>query len=588
MKKYILYTIAITSIFFLIRCEKDENPDLLKTVFINKVPEIKTVVLSEITDSSAVTGGIINNDGGAKITSNGVCWSISPNPSINDTKTIDSIGKESFISKLTTLKPFTTYYVRAYAINPIGVAYGNALTFKTSTNLAKITTKDITDITDSSVICGGDISSDGGAEINARGVCWSTWQNPTINDSKTMDSIGIGSFISNPKGLAPNTTFYLKAYATNGVGTAYGEEKTFTTITSIPKLTTFSISSITYNSAISGGNIISTGGLPIIAKGVCWNTSPKPTIADNKTENGTGSTAFTSNITGLNPSTSYYVRAYATNNLGTAYSNEESFITLQPTLPVLTTNNATSITDTTAVSGGNIASDGGLNIIEKGVCWSTSQNPTIANNKTINGSGTGSFISNIVGLNSGTMNYVRAYATNSIGTSYGNQVIFTTSPKVGQFFQGGIVAYILKPFDIGFDLNIPHGLIASQSDQSSSVEWGCSGISIAGADGILIGTGNQNTIDILNGCSTISIAARICSNLILNGYSDWYLPSKDELYILYLNKIAIGGFADEMYWSSTEQNTIYSQNAYYQHFYYGNQDWSNKYNTHNVRAVRSF
>ena len=73
MKKYILYTIAITSIFFLIRCEKDENPDLLKTVFINKVPEIKTVVLSEITDSSAVTGGIINNDGGAKITSNGVC-----------------------------------------------------------------------------------------------------------------------------------------------------------------------------------------------------------------------------------------------------------------------------------------------------------------------------------------------------------------------------------------------------------------------------------------------------------------------------------------------------------------------------------
>ena len=106
-----------------------------------------------------------------------------------------------------------------------------------------------------------------------------------------------------------------------------------------------------------------------------------------------------------------------------------------------------------------------------------------------------------------------------------------------------------------------------------------------GADGTAIGTGNQNTIDIMAGCSTAGIAARICGDLVLNGYSDWYLPSKDELNKLYVDKVAIGGFADTYYWNSSEISSI---EAWYQHFLAGGQYNFAKWSTLHVRAVRAF
>lgn len=132
-----------------------------------------------------------------------------------------------------------------------------------------------------------------------------------------------------------------------------------------------------------------------------------------------------------------------------------------------------------------------------------------------------------------------------------------TTIAIGESYQGGKIAYILQAGDFGYDANVPHGLIAAPSDQGIG-QWGCYGIGIAGAYGTYIGAGNQNTIAIMNGCSEASIAARRCGDLVLGGYSDWYLPSIDELNLLYLNRVAIGGFAPNAYWSSTEFDSGYA------------------------------
>ncbi len=195
-----------------------------------------------------------------------------------------------------------------------------------------------------------------------------------------------------------------------------------------PMVTTAAATNISQTAATSGGNVTSQGSSAVTVRGVCWSTSSAPTIAGSHTTDGTGTGSFSSSITGLTANTPYFVRAYAKNSVGTTYGNEVTFTTpINLNSPTLTTTALTNISQTTATSGGNVTSQGSSAVTARGVCWSTLSAPTIAGSHTSDGTGTGSFTSSLTGLTANTPYFVRAYATNSVGTSYGNEVTFTTT-----------------------------------------------------------------------------------------------------------------------------------------------------------------
>ncbi|MEI6434398.1 MAG: DUF1566 domain-containing protein [Bacteroidota bacterium] len=536
-------------------------------------PTVTTSALSNITQNSATSGGGVISDGGSSVIFRDICIGTNPNPTVANNSTTNGTGLGQFVSNLTGLTTNTLYYLRAYAVNSIGTAYGYEFTFVT---LPTITTTAVANITQTSAKSGGNVTPGGGANVTSRGVCWSVTSKPTIMGSHSADGTGTGVFTSNMIGLAGNTLFYVRAYATNGSGTVYGDEQTFTTSPVLPTITTDPAIYITLNTAKSGGKITSDGGANISARGVCWSTSPDPTIANSKTINGTGTGMFVNNLDSLNANTQYYLRSYATNSVGTVYGNEINFTTLlHPILPSVTTSPIANLTATTANSGGVVVSDGGAMITLSGVCWGTSPNPTLANSYTTDGSRTGEFLSTLTNLNPTTHFYFRAYAVNSVGTAFGNEMEINKY-LIGQSFGGGLIFYI--------DGTGQHGLICAATDQSNNAQWGCNGIAL-GSEPTAIGVGQFNTSTIVNRCIAADIAARQCNDLVLNGYDDWFLPSKDELNQIYLQKTVIGSFSGNNYWSSSEYDSNYS---WYQSFYDGYQYYYDKFITTYVRAVRSF
>jgi uncharacterized protein (TIGR02145 family) len=398
------------------------------------LPEVSTTEITQITTNSAQSGGEVINSGNGNVSLRGICWGADPGVMLGNCidSTQEGSGIGNFTSAISGLQDGIFYYVKAYATNEKGTAYGEERSFQTvSINLPTVTTAEVTNVTSTSAKCGGNVVNSGNGTVTARGVCWGLNSDITLQNCQgfTTNGSGTGSFTSNVTGLTAGNTYFVRAYATNENGTGYGATKIINT-PSIPEVITAEITSITPNTAISGGTVAFDGFGTVSGRGICWGSSPNPTIGNciGFTNNGSGMGSFTSNLTNLSPSTLYYVRAYATNETGMGYGDLKSFYTTAIGVPTVITENITNITTTTATGGGNVTDNGAGTVLSRGICWGNQPNPTLENaiGYTNNGSGDGSYVSQMTGLSPGTLYYVRAYATNEAGTGYGDQKSFIT------------------------------------------------------------------------------------------------------------------------------------------------------------------
>ena len=502
---------------------------------------VSTTAITSITTTGSTSGGTITVGGGASITERGVCWSTLANPTIADSKTSDGTTTGIYISAITGCAYTTLYHVRAYATNAGGTVYGSDLTFTTLTPvLATITTTSASSVLGSTATSGGNISNNGGAPITERGIVYSTASITPLNfgsATKIIDPApGTGLYTSYLTGLLGGTTYSVRSYAITTAGTALGNEITFTTLLNLPVITTTAVSNIGASTASSGGSYTVSGQAGNYwYYGIAISTSSgslTPTYLSNQFA---PPASWTTNLTGLTAGTTYYIRAYIQGSWNGVnglyvYGNELSFTTSAATAPVVTSTTAiTTITDRSANSGGTITSEGGSPITAKGVCWSTSPNPVKGvGNFTSNGIGSTDFTSSITGLTASTIYYVRAYATNAIGTSYGPaDVIFTTTHAslytLGEYVGYGWVVYV--------DPATGGGLIVS-TDISSTAGWGCNNIDVVGVSSAL-GTGQANTNLILaTDLVTRPIAASVANDYSITysgtTYNDWYLPSSGD------------------------------------------------------------
>jgi hypothetical protein len=367
-------------------------------------------------------------------------------------------------------------------------------------NKISISTTSVSSITSDSALSGGTISDDGGDVISDRGLCWSTNQVPTVNDSKVSSGNGKGSFSTRIRGLMPNTTYYVRAYSVSNQGEVYGNEISFKTLIRIPTTNTTNVTNITGSTATTGGQVVSDGGGAITDRGVCWSPSNlQPTINDNRISIGSGSTIFPINLTNLLANTTYWVRSYAVNTAGIGYGNVVAFRTSPPTIPELSVASIINIGRNTATASATVSSNGGALLNNYGVCVSTSSsmNPRVC--FWINGNNLGSFTVSMNNLLPGTTYYGRAYANNiagegastattsfttlaplppTVSTSGSSNVLFSSASMTGNVTDDGGLPVLERGFFISMSTpTLSSTKVVASSTGTGSYSANASGLS---------------------------------------------------------------------------------------------------------------
>ena len=516
-----------------------------------------TKEVESITATSAICKAEVIAGVDVNVKAKGVCWSIDENPTIIDSHTDNGSGCGSFSSNITGLIEKTQYYVRAYARTEDKTVYGEQKTFITTALFASIqyngktyyVYNDVEAMTWSSAMAYCENLTTGGFD---------DWFLPDKDELNALyiNRHSIGNF-SNDKYWSSTEHNSTNSYCQNFSNGAQNNESKSSNLKvrpvrtgqnsfSAPTVNTAEITDITNNGAKCGGNVTTNGGSAVTDKGICYSKTANPTTSGLHISGGSGIGSFTCTLTSLDQSTTYYIRAYATNSIGTAYGEQKTFVTNGP--PTVTTVGVTNVSAYHATCSGNIYLDGGASVTERGVCFSLAPNPTINNSIVTSGAGTGSFTCTITDLTNNTKYYVRAYAMNSYGVAYGEEVSFTT--EVFPTFQYGGHTYQVAP---GLD---------------TRVSW--------------------------------SSANSYCNNLTLYGFSGWRLPTKDELLQMYAEKDNIGGFHTEYYttnanmswyWSSTADHYGINHMKYYSVCFhtgavYSFEDGGGAYDNCNVRPIR--
>ena len=534
-----------------------------------------------ISKNSVMLRANVSQLGGANIIEAGFVYSDATDSPTTTTGTkvvaSESGNFNSFSQEINYLTPAKTYYVRAFVTNRAGTTYSEAKVFHTLPTVVPtgVSVTKIDNITRNSVRVEGNVASAEEGDIIERGFIYSLsgYSLEELTGNKIMVSgNSIGTFTTTITGLTKNTKYYVKAYAKNQAGIAYSYIQSFTTITS------------------DGGSTVTRKGF-VYSK---YNSSP--TLSDSHTIITSNGNAFSKTFTtaDLAINSYYYIRAFATNEKGTAYSSVSRIRTTDISKPTVSTEMVTGISQNKATLNGKINSNGGGTISKYGFVYSRyTNNPSLNDGYTVelhSSNPTSAFSTTISSLSAGVTYYVRAFAINELGITYGNVKSFRQPLSIGDEYEGGVVAYLFQSGDSGYVWGEQHGLIIPKKDDrpTNTYQWGYYSVYYT-YNGI--GEGKNNTTKIASACGSGSAAYYVKNQYRAGGKTDWFLPSIGELQKIYYNRNSLNissSSSNDKYWSSTQYSIYDSNYAYYMHFYNGYSDDSYKSNYKKVLPVRQF
>ncbi len=408
---------------------------------------LNTLPATEVTTTSAKFNGKVTEAGYPSYTERGFVYAESSMPTLENTihRLTAPVSDETDYSAIATgLTLGHTYYVRAYAINASGTAYStNQVTVIPAYILPEVSTNDVTNrnMAAGSATFNGAINAIGDPAYTERGFAYGTNHNPSVDDqTKVVSGTGTGAFSANVSGLQIGTTYYIRAYAHNSGGIAYGSEKSLNFESSAPAVTTQAVTNINKNNgtATFNGNVTNAGDPAYNEKGFVYGFTHNPNVDDNtkKIVTGSGTGAYSSNVSELQVGHTYYIRAYAKNEGSNPAYGEEITLDFTATPAAVTTSAPTDINieNGTATLNGNVTNAGDPTYTEKGFVYGPSHNPNVDDNlkKIVAGNETGVYSATVTNLEMGNTYYVRAYVINAGVARYGTEqtIDFSSVPAV--------------------------------------------------------------------------------------------------------------------------------------------------------------